>query len=157
MEHLLSASRAEEARNKAIVERYFHEVLDQRRIGLLPELFAPDVVLHRPGFDVIGVDAAMERLRATFHDYSAFSSELSGLMAEGDMVAVRIHHRTTIRPHTFRSRAGELQVTQDQELNWTAIVQFRLKDGKVVEEWVMRDELGMLAQMGMVSVSRRDS
>lgn len=154
MEFPSSASKVQEARNKAIVERYFHEVLDQRKIDVMPELLAPDVVLHRPGFDVIGLDAAIRRLRATAQDYTAFVSELSGLMAEGDMVSVRIRHRTTIRPHTFRSRAGEVQLTQNQDLNWSAIVQFRLNEGKIVEEWVMRDELGMLVQMGTVVVGK---
>ena len=154
MEHSLNASKAQEARNKAIVERYFHEVLDQRKIDVMPELLAPEVVLHRPGFDVIGLEAAIRRLRATVQDYTAFVSELSGLMADGDMVSVRILHRTTIRPHTFRSRAGEVQLTRNQELNWSAIVQFRLNEGKIVEEWVMRDELGMLVQMGTVAVAK---
>jgi len=137
-----------EARNKAVIERYFHEVLDQKKFEVMPELMAPGVVLHRPGFDVTGVDAAMQRLRATLQDYTAFRSELSGLIAEGDMVAVRITHITRVRPHTFRSRAGEVRINAEQGLTWTAIVQFRLQDGKIVEEWVMRDELGMLAQMG---------
>jgi predicted SnoaL-like aldol condensation-catalyzing enzyme len=144
---------AQQARNKAIVERYFREVLDQKRLEVMPELLAPDVVLHRPGFDVVGLDAAIKRLRAVLQDYSAFSSELSGLMAGGDMVAVRISHRTRARPHTFRSRAGEVNIAREQELNWSAIAQFRLKDGKIAEEWVMRDELGMLLQMGKVSVA----
>jgi predicted SnoaL-like aldol condensation-catalyzing enzyme len=145
--------KAQEARNKAVVERYFREVLDQKRIEVLPELLTPDVVLHRPGFDVVGLGAAIKRLRAVLQDYSAFSSGLSGLIAEGDMVAVRISHRTRARPHTFRSRAGEVNLAREQELNWTAIVQFRLKDGKIAEEWVMRDELGMLLQMGKVTVA----
>jgi predicted SnoaL-like aldol condensation-catalyzing enzyme len=144
---------AQQARNKAVVERYFREVLDQKKIDVLPELLTPDVVLHRPGFDVVGLDAAIKRLRAVLQDYSAFSSGLSSLMAEGDMVAVRISHRTRARPHTFRCRAGEVNLAQEQELNWTAIVQFRLKDGKIAEEWVMRDELGMLLQMGTVTVA----
>jgi len=154
MENSLSASRAQEARNKAVIERYFHEVLDQKNFDLMPELMAPGVVLHRPGFDVTGVDAAMQRLRATLQDYTAFRSELSGLIAEDDMVAVRITHRTKVRPHTFRSRAGEMRVGKEQALSWTAIVQFRLHDGKIVEEWVMRDELGMLVQMGTITVGR---
>lgn len=154
MEKTLSASRAQEARNKSVIERYFHEVLDQGNFELMRELMAPGVVLHRPGFDVTGVDAAVQRLRTTRQDYTAFRSELSGLMADGDMVAVRITHRTRVRPHTFRSRAGEVRVSEEQELNWTAIVQFRLHDGKIVEEWVMRDELGMLAQMGAFPVGK---
>lgn len=146
--------KAQETRNKAVVQRYFSEVLDQKKIELMPELIARDVVLHRPGFDVTGIDAAMQRLRAVLKDYTAFSSELSGLIAEGDMVSVRIQHRTRTRPGaTFRSRAGEVTLAAEQDLDWTAIVQFRLKDGKIAEEWVMRDELGMLAQMGKITVA----
>lgn len=144
---------AEEARNKAVVERYFHEVLDRKNIGLMPELLAPDVILHRPGFDVNGLEAAMRRLTATREDYTAFSTELSGLIAEGDMVSVRVFHRTTVRPHVFRSRAGDFPVAKQRDLSWNAIVQFRLKEGKIVEEWVMRDELGMLVQIGASVVS----
>jgi hypothetical protein len=59
-----------------------------------------------------------------------------------------------VRPQTFRSRAGEVRIGKDQALNWTAIDQFRLQDGKIVEEWVMRGELGMLAQMGTITVGR---
>jgi predicted SnoaL-like aldol condensation-catalyzing enzyme len=154
MENSLSASKAREAGNKTVIERYFHEVLDQKKFDVMPELMAPDVVLHRPGFDVMGLAAAVQRLRATLQDYTAFRSELSGLMAEGDMVAVRISHRTTVSPHTFRSRAGEVRISTEQELNWNAIVQFRLRDGKIAEEWVMRDELGMLAQMGTIAVGK---
>jgi predicted SnoaL-like aldol condensation-catalyzing enzyme len=144
--------KAQEARNKTIVERYFREALDQRRFDLLPDLLARDVVLHRPGFDVTGLDAAVQRLRAVFQDYSAFSTELSGLIAEGEMVAVRVTHRARARPHTFHSRAGDVKLPAEQDLHWTAIVQFRLKDGKIAEEWVMRDELGMLLQLGKIRV-----
>jgi predicted SnoaL-like aldol condensation-catalyzing enzyme len=146
--------KAQEARHKALVERYFREVLDGRAIDLLPELMTADVVLHRPGFDVVGVDAAMQRLRAVLKDHSAFSSELSGLIAEGDMVSVRIHHRARVRPHVFRSRAGDVNVAAEQNLEWTAIAQFRMKDGRIAEEWVMRDELGMLAQLGKLAAVR---
>jgi predicted SnoaL-like aldol condensation-catalyzing enzyme len=144
--------RAQEARNKSVVERYFREVLDEGRIERMPDLLARDVVLHRPGFDVIGLDAAMKRLRAVLEDFSAFSTELSGLMAEGDMVAARVSHRTRVRAHAFRSRAGEVNLAREQPLDWTALVQFRFRDGKIAEEWVMRDELGMLLQMGRVTV-----
>jgi predicted SnoaL-like aldol condensation-catalyzing enzyme len=144
--------KAQESRNKAVVERYFRDVLDGGRIELMPELFTRDVVLHRPGFDVNGIDAAMQRLRAVLREFSTFSSELSGLMAEGDLVAARVSHRTRVRPHAFRSRAGETLLAREQALDWTAIAQFRLKDGKIAEEWVMRDELGMLLQMGTVTV-----
>ncbi len=141
--------------NKALVLRYFGEVLDGKRIDLMPELLHEDVVLHRPGFDVIGLEAAMARLRATLQDYTAFSSEVTGVVAEGDMVCVRIHHRTRVKPHTLKTRAGEIEIREEQALDWTAIVQFRIVDGRIAEEWVNRDELGMLLQLGNVAVTSR--
>lgn len=141
------------AANKALVQRYFREVLDMKRIDLMPELMHADVVLHRPGFDVVGLEAAMARLRATLLDFVAFSSDVTGIVAEGDMVCVRIRHTTRVKPHTFRSRAGELPIGEEQALEWDAIVQFRMRDGLIAEEWVNRDELGMLLQLGTVSLN----
>ena len=149
------ASREREAANKQVVKRYFREVLDGKRIDVMPELIREDAVLHRPGFDVTGLEAAMTRLTATLADFSAFSSEVEGLVAERDMVCVRITHRTKVRPHAFKSRAGAVEVRGEQALEWTAIVQFRLEGGKIAEEWVNRDELGMLMQLGKVSVEPR--
>ena len=152
MAHSVYVPKAQESRNKAVVERYFHEVLDGKKIELMPEILAPDVVLHRPGFDVTGLDAAMQRLRGVLQDYVAFSTELSGLIAEGDRVSARVLHRVRMRPHTFRSRAGEVKIAEERDLEWTAIVQFRLKDGRIAEEWVMRDELAMLIQLGGITL-----
>jgi predicted SnoaL-like aldol condensation-catalyzing enzyme len=152
MAHSVYVPKAQESRNKAVVERYFHEVLDGKKIELMPEILAPDVVLHRPGFDVSGLNPAMQRLRSVLQDYVAFSTELSGLIAEGDMVSARVLHRVRMRPHTFRCRAGEVKIAEERDLEWTAIVQFRLKDGRIAEEWVMRDELAMLIQMGGITL-----
>jgi ketosteroid isomerase-like protein len=148
-----SGATTREAHNKEVVKRYFREVLDGKRIDLMPELIREDAVLHRPGFDVIGLAAAMTRLTATLADFVSFSSEVAGVIAEGDRVSVRIAHRTRVRPHTFRSRAGEVAVREEQALDWTAMVQFRFEDGKIAEEWVNRDELGMLMQLGGIKTT----
>ena len=144
--------KSRETRNKAVVARYFKEVLDRRNFDVMPEIIAPEVIVHRPGFVATGLDTVTRNLRARLEDYTEFSSEVTGLMAEGDMVSVRILHRTRVRPHTLRSRAGDVEVVRVQELSWEAIVQFRVQDGKIAEEWVMRDELGMLAQLGKIVV-----
>lgn len=142
----------DEARNKRAVERYFREVLDGGRIELVRELFTAQAVVHRPGFDIAGREAIAAYLRGRLPDYAAFATELAGLIAEDDLVAVRVTHRARMRPHTFRSRAGALRLAGEREVSWTAIVQFRLEDGRIAEEWVARDELGLLAQLGKVSV-----
>jgi predicted ester cyclase len=101
---------------------------------------------------VTGLEAAMQRLRTVLQDYTAFSTELTGLIAESDMVSARLVHHARMRPHTFHSRAGNLSISDERDLTWSALVQFRLADGRIAEEWVMRDELGMLLQLGQVTV-----
>lgn len=147
-------ARAQEALNKALVERYFREALDQGNFEVMAALMAPDVVLHRPAYDVHGAKAAVLRWRVIFRDFAVFTSELSGMVAEGDMVTVRVFHRTKMRPHTFRSRGVAVTLREEQEVNWGAIVQFRIRGGRIIEEWVMRDELGILTQMGQIVVER---
>jgi hypothetical protein len=36
-------------------------------------------------------------------------------------------------------------------VTWLAIAIFRIRDGKIAEEWVNRDELGMLIELGVVA------
>ena len=73
MDNASSAAKTQEKRNKAVVARYFHEVPDQGNFDLMPELIAPDVVVHRPGFVATGLDVVTRNLRARLQDYTAFS------------------------------------------------------------------------------------
>lgn len=152
--HSISASKGMEASNKAVVERYFREVIDRQDFGLMAELMAPDVVLHRPAYEVHGVEAAVLRWRAISKDFTSFSTELLDMVAEEDMVTARVFHRTRMRPHTFRSRGVAVTLREEQEVSWGAMVQHRIRNGKIAEEWVMRDELGILTQMGHIVVER---
>ena len=40
-----------------------------------------------------------------------------------------------------------------KSIAWDATAVFRLQDGRIVEEWVSRDELGMLQQLGAMPAS----
>jgi len=50
-------------------------------------------------------------------------------------------------------RLGRHDVT-GKPVSWPAIVIFRFREGKIAEEWVSRDELGMLIELGLVAPSR---
>jgi predicted ester cyclase len=39
-------------------------------------------------------------------------------------------------------------------VSFSAIAIFRFREGKIVEQWVSRDELGMLIQIGVLLPSR---
>ena len=52
----------------------------------------------------------------------------------------------------YVSRLGTVDAT-GQSVSWDAIAMFHLTNGKIDEEWVVRDELDVLSQLGAVSLA----
>jgi hypothetical protein len=50
----------------------------------------------------------------------------------------------------WTSRIGRHAVA-GKTVSWPAIAIFRIRDGRIAEEWVSRDELGMLIDLGVVA------
>ena len=136
---------------ESVVLSYFHDVLDGRKIGLLGSLFLAECVIHRPegtGKGMAGIRAVVERNVAA---YSGFATEVHDVFESGDRVVVRITHRAT-GAGVFRSRIGDHDV-KGKQLTWEAIAIFRMQDGEIAEEWVNRDELGILLSAGVLKTN----
>ncbi|HVN22668.1 MAG TPA: ester cyclase [Syntrophorhabdales bacterium] len=136
---------------KAIVRRYFEEVLDKRKIELLGDLFAADCIIHRPEMaePIKGIEAFRQVLARILDVYSGFSTTIHDLIEEDDRVACRLSHKAVNRGE-WASRIGRHAVA-GKEVAWQAIAIFRFEEGKIAEEWVSRDELGMLIQLGVLA------
>jgi predicted ester cyclase len=134
--------------NKALVRRYFDEVLDGRRTEVVYELFAPDCRVHFPHETEprVGSDVMFAALAASRDRQVGMVSHLEHIIAEGDLVAVRLRHDTTYSDD-IPSRVGTLSAA-GKTISWVAHAFFRIQDGKIVEEWVQRDEAGILEQLG---------
>jgi SnoaL-like polyketide cyclase len=52
----------------------------------------------------------------------------------------------------WRSRFGNYNVT-GKTVTWDAMAIFRFEDQKIIEEWVTRDELGMVLQSGLLETT----
>jgi hypothetical protein len=138
--------------NRSVVLRYIKEVLDGKKIDLLHELFTTDVIMHRPEGNLstldqvkmfLGLGLSFVTLETTIHD----------IFASDNRVALRLSHKAVFTEAAFmRSRLGIHEVG-GKILIWDAIAIFRLKDGKIAEEWVQPDDLGKLMQLGTVSLS----
>jgi predicted ester cyclase len=135
---------SEEA-NKAIVRRYFDEVLDGGNPSVIPELFASEGTAHFPGRDTPGGQIRPET------PGRRFSTTLHHLIAEGDCVVAHLTHHVTYEPNArFLTRLGTMEVG-GRSVSWDAMALFHFRDGKIDEEWVNRDELDVLMQLGVVS------
>jgi predicted ester cyclase len=131
-----------------VVLSYFHDVLDGRTIGLLDSLFLPECVIHRPEGIVQGLAGIRGVVERNYAAYAAFATEVHDIFESGDRVVVRLTHRAT-GAGVFRSRIGTHDV-KGKALTWGAIAIFRMDKGKIAEEWVNRDELGILLSAGVL-------
>ena len=136
---------------KPIVRRYFEEAFDNRNLNVLDEIVALDCLIHRPEAQepIRGLTMFKQVLGNILQVYSEFSTTIHDLIAEDDRVACRLSHRAVNRD-VWTSRLGCHDVT-GKPVSWPAIAIFRFRDGKIVEEWVSRDELGMLIELGVLA------
>jgi predicted ester cyclase len=136
--------------NMAVVRCYFGQILDNQKFALADQVFTSDCIMHRPERQVTGVDNIKNFVSGISVMYSEFRTTVLDMFATGDRVAVRLKHDvTTYQDGVVLYRAGSLSA-KGKKLSWTANSIFRFKEGKIVEEWVERDELGMLLQLGIL-------
>jgi steroid delta-isomerase-like uncharacterized protein len=142
------------ASHKAIVRRYFEAALDKRRLDILDEIVARDCIIHRPEASepIRGLEAFKQVLERILDVYSEFTTTVHDLIAEEDRVACRLSHRAVNRGE-WTSRLGTHAVA-GKTVSWPAIAIFRFHDGKIAEEWVNRDELGMLIELGVLESAK---
>jgi predicted ester cyclase len=139
-----------QADNKAIVQRYFDEVIDAGNRGAMAELFADGAVQHFPGRDLrfdaqAGAPmAASRKMTTTIHHW----------LVDGDHVMAHLTHEVTFPPDTrFATQAGPVEVS-GRSVHWDAMALFRVEDGRIAEEWVNRDELAILAQLDAIELKQ---
>lgn len=113
-------------RNKAAMRRIFDEVITGKQLDLADELYADEHEL-RPDSGVGRGAAGMKEAFAGLHaEYRDVRAVIEAILAEGDLVAVRV---------TFSGT----NVTSGERAAWPEMVFTRFVDGKAVESWEVTD------------------
>ncbi|MCA1717104.1 MAG: ester cyclase [Actinobacteria bacterium] len=130
--------------NKAVVRRFFEELLSTHNLAVADEILSPGFRFYFAGSpDPMDLERYKEFLvarRATFPDRRFFVEDM---IAEGDKVSARFTMRGTHKGE-FRSIAPS-----GTEVTMTGIDMIRLAEGKMVEDRVEVDQLGMMQQLGV--------
>ena len=130
--------------NKALVRRFYEEVWAKGNLDVADEVFADDYERHdlRPGDPTPGPDGQKEiaaAFRAAFPD---LTWEVDFILADRDFVA----GRWTATGTHLGAWAG-VEPT-GRPMHFSGINVFRFSDGKAVEIWNHRDDLGLMQQLG---------
>ena len=136
---------AQEEENKALILRLVQEVYNDNDLDVLDELLAQDFVNHsavsehRHGIE--GFKHVNKWVRAGF-SYAHY--EIEDMIAEADRVACRIT-LTGTHDGVFQGSPPTGRRLRMDHVHW-----HRLAEGKVVERWAVRDDLGAAQQLGLL-------
>ncbi|GAA4406971.1 hypothetical protein GCM10023168_22510 [Fodinibacter luteus] len=124
---------AVEALNRGDLDGYLAIYAPGAVVHGLPPHVTPDAAGHR---------AVLAETRASLPD---FRSDLEAVVAEGDLVAARIHYTGThLGPMRGVAPTGKV-------LSWEAMTFRRFDDeGRVVERWIVGNDLALLHQLGLL-------
>jgi predicted ester cyclase len=110
------------------------------------ELVAEDMINHAAGPMRQGREGWKQIIRMIRNDLGPYEIENHAFIADGDLVAHHMTMRGVHQDSTMPLFAG-VPVTQNP-VAWTYIHIWRIADGKVVEHWACRDDVGLLRQVG---------
>jgi steroid delta-isomerase-like uncharacterized protein len=131
--------------SKALVRRLIDEVYNRGALDVADELLASDFVRHNPlpgqesGLE--GYKGGVAAIRLAFPDYEIV---IEDQVAERDKVVTRYTERGTHR--------GEFMgmAPTGKRVELTAISIHRISGGRLVEDWVEWDKLGLMRQLGII-------
>jgi steroid delta-isomerase-like uncharacterized protein len=130
--------------NQDVVYRYIEEVWNRHNIDAVEELVSADHFDHMAVPDhQHGIAEAKHVMSWLFGVFPDHRFEIEDAIADGEMVAVRGTCSGTHEGELWGiAPTGERFAVQQS--HW-----FRVRDGKVAEHWAVRDDLGMMRQLGI--------
>ena len=137
---------------KAVLRRYFEDTVNGEQIDVVDRLIAPIYIDH---YNDYRQEMARERIKEVLADWNiAFPTShytIEDLIGEGEYVAARLTWRAVHEgPYQGLPATGNrIQLGQ--------MVLVRLADGLLHERWNIMDDMGLLQQLGVISVTSKDS
>jgi predicted ester cyclase len=132
--------------NKSIVQEFY----DQWNAGAIDfeRLVHADITNHQPESDAeTGLDKFRGAIEGVLGAVPDSSWTTLGLIAERDLVVCHNRWSGTYGGKIFRG----VPTPDGKRFSVEHIHIFRVTDGRIAEHWVVRDDLGMMQQIGAIS------
>ena len=132
------------AQNKALVRRWFKEIWSKGNLAVADQIVAPNYANHDPAGAMPDTGREGLKKHATMYRtaFPDLQFAIDDLTVEGNKVTVRWTARGT--------HQGELMgiTPTSKKFSITGISILRIANGKIAEQWVNWDTLGLLQQLG---------
>ena len=131
--------------SKALVRREYEQGVNKKDFDVRDGALASNYLGHFPGVPPIqGIEAFKQFTSGFFTAFPDLQTTIEDLIAEGDKVAVRQTWRGTHTGNFLGIPPTGKQVT------FTSTEFYHVAGGKLAEEWVELDMLGLLQQLGAI-------
>jgi predicted ester cyclase len=140
-----SAKAQSPEKNKKIIMRYLLEIINDRKLELLGEVFPEKFVRHdlNDGTDTwMTIADQQERLSDLFQAFPDFYYTIGDIIAEGDKVVVRAMWHGTQENTFMKTESLGNRVDSVSE-----IIFYRLENGKIVERWTQLNLYSLFRKM----------
>ena len=132
--------------NKALLRRLCEEE-DKGNLDILDEVCAPDYVMHVAGNpEPLTRDGHKQLSRAVYAAFPDIRHDIEDLIAVDDRVVARLTF-----PGTHKGEWQGIAPT-DKHVTFDGVVIARVTEGKIVELWLLVDQLGLMQQLGAAPV-----
>ena len=124
-----------------------HEIWEERGIGRLYEYYGTNMRIHTSDGDIIGRDkviAGSIQALAAFPDRRLYGDEV--IWAGNDDEGWFSSHRLTHEGHNWGATA--YGPATGKKVSYRAIADCAVKENVIYEEWLVRDELSLVTQLG---------
>lgn len=130
-----------------MIQKIYMEAYNKGDLTVLDDIIAVDYQRHQPPMkNVKGLPAYKEFIKDVRSAYSGFEMNIEDIIVGGDKSVTRI---TLKGKHTGQAPTLQAPPT-GKEIEMKGCVVSYWKDGKVVEEWVYNDYLGLVQQFGVI-------
>lgn len=133
--------------NKAVVRRFYEEVVSTGNLDPIEELVAPNYVeVHDGERHAVGIEGAKAHVRGVRETYPDLTIRIERQIAEGEWVASCI-----VAEGTHAGRWLDIEPTH-QRLSFTGVNVDRVVDGRIVEHGGAANLFGPLLAVGAIRV-----
>jgi steroid delta-isomerase-like uncharacterized protein len=148
---MTSSAQEQQQKNKQVVRQFF-EAADRQDIEGMGQLVSStNYLFHFPGMPPMDWNTHKQFFTAFTSSFPDLRHEILDLVAEGDRVAVRFNVTGTHK--------GELQgiPPTGKKVSFIAMDFITLMNGKIVEDWLSVDMMGLMQQIGAIPANAHAS
>jgi predicted ester cyclase len=131
--------------NKRIARRLLEELFEKGNLDAADELIHPEFVNHEaPPSNPQGPDGLRETVSWLRGLWGPMRADIEDEICEGDKVVARVTmHGRHVGEFLGKAPTGKEFAAQQIHIS-------RIEDGKVIEHWSVRDDLGQALQLGLI-------